>query len=169
MGGWDRGLDYKALEKTIIAELEKRLAKLPATKAVRGVNNCCALLIQLRNGSRVGEAVEALKKFARSGERTVLVRTEKRKDGDERRIIIPSEVKREWINPAIVTKGAVSVFAQSIGINTHSLRYAYITKLAKDGVDPAIITKITHHKKMDQIVTYIQENVADEIQARVAK
>jgi len=52
--------------------------------------------------------------------------------------------------------------------NTHSFRYALISFLAKNGTDPAIIAKITGHKKLDRIVQYTQMKDAVEIQRRLA-
>jgi len=51
------------------------------------------LLIQLRNGSRVGEAVEATVRFCASGQDLVLVRVEKHKDGDQRLMVLPEELR----------------------------------------------------------------------------
>ncbi len=47
--------------------------------------------------------------------------------------------------------------------NTHSLRYALVSFLAKNGTDPAIIAKITGHKDLKRIVQYTQEKDAVEI------
>ncbi|MEM4155997.1 MAG: hypothetical protein QXQ38_04645 [Archaeoglobaceae archaeon] len=43
------------------------------------------------------------------------------------------------------------------------MRYAFISYLAKRGVSPQIIAKITRHSKLDMILNYTQEKLADEI------
>ena len=49
------------------------------------------------------------------------------------------------------------------GFNTHSLRYAFITYLLRQGVSPSIIAKITKHSRLDYILTYTQEKTAEEV------
>jgi len=51
------------------------------------------LLVQLRNGSRVGEAVEATVRFCEAGQDQVLVRVEKHRDGDQRLMVLPEELR----------------------------------------------------------------------------
>ncbi len=51
--------------------------------------------------------------------------------------------------------------------NTHSLRYALISFLAKNATDPAIIAKITGHKKLDRIIQYTQTKDAIDILRRL--
>jgi hypothetical protein len=47
------------------------------------------------------------------------------------------------------------------GINTQSLRYAFITHLLKLNFNPSIIAKITHPSKLDFILIYTQEKEAE--------
>jgi len=51
------------------------------------------LLVQLRNGSRAGEAVEATVRFCEAGQDQVLVRVEKHRDGDQRLMVLPAELR----------------------------------------------------------------------------
>ena len=51
------------------------------------------LLVQLRNGSRVGEAIEATVRFCETGQDQVLVRIEKHKDNDTRLMVLPEELR----------------------------------------------------------------------------
>jgi len=60
--GWDSGLDYLETYQRILSHLNR-------TRKPQDV----VLLIQLRNGSRVGEAVEALREFCNTGKTEVLV------------------------------------------------------------------------------------------------
>ncbi|MFP3321024.1 MAG: hypothetical protein RXO24_10685, partial [Acidilobus sp.] len=58
--GWDSGLDYNETYQKILSHLNR--SKKPQD---------VVLLIQLRNGSRVGEAVEALRQFCETGKSEV--------------------------------------------------------------------------------------------------
>ena len=65
------------------------------------------LLVQLRNGARIGEAIEAVKEFCESNGRAVSVRVriEKRKEGDTRLMVLPEELRSSegrssWPRPA---------------------------------------------------------------------
>ena len=53
------------------------------------------MLVRLRNGARIGEAIEAVKEFCESKGRTVSVRVriEKRKEGDTRLMVLPEELR----------------------------------------------------------------------------
>jgi len=56
------------------------------------------LLVQLRNGARIGEAIEAVKEFCESKGRAVsvrVVRIEKRKEGDTRLMVLPEELREQ--------------------------------------------------------------------------
>ncbi len=46
------------------------------------------------------------------------------------------------------------------GINTHSLRYAFITKFAEMNVSPQLIGKMTGHINLNHLITYVQEKSA---------
>lgn len=52
---------------------------------------------------------------------------------------------------------------KTYGFNTHSLRYAFISYLAKLGVQPQLIAKITQHSKLDMILNYISQITANQI------
>jgi hypothetical protein len=65
------------------------------------------LLVQLRNGARIGEAIEAVKEFRESKgwAVSVRVRIEKRKEGDTRLMVLPEELRSSegrssWPRPA---------------------------------------------------------------------
>ncbi len=61
-----------------------------------------------------------------------------------------------------VTINATKLFALKVlHFNTHSLRYAQITELARQGKPPQLIAKITHHKGLDFILKYTQQKEAD--------
>jgi len=99
------------------------------------------LLVQLRNGSRAGEAVEATVRFCEAGQDQVLVRVEKHRDGDQRIMVLPEELRsgegRQLLSEACAAlsdlrnpKAAVKVYCRrAYGFNTHGLRYAFVSYL----------------------------------------
>ncbi len=149
----------------ILAKIREHLGR----KAFASYCYACVLLIQLRNGSRVSEAVDAAIKFADQRSNEVYVRVRKRRDGYERLMVLPEELKIQDITVCreILSKGnavlRVKVYAKkALGINTHSLRYARITHMLRNNVSPSIVTKITEHKKLYYILTYTQIKTAEE-------
>ena len=161
---WDRGLDYEPTYSRILKHMTK--AKYPH------VCYDAILLTQLRNGSRVSEAVRSFKEFLTTHAIEVSVRVSKRRDNAVRLMVIP----RELINTNIDICKELLIFNDKrlidrvkhyakrvYGFNTHSLRYAFITHLLKQGINPAVISKITGHKNLGYILTYTQEKVGVEI------
>lgn len=53
--------------------------------------------------------------------------------------------------------------SRSLGINTHSLRYSFITYLLRKGVNPAVVSKIIKHSRLDQLLTYVQTKYGEEL------
>jgi site-specific recombinase XerD len=139
---------------------------MESAKRITTVSNLAVLYIQLVNGSRVSEAVEAFNRFLETGKRELEIRVRKIKKFETRRILIPSFIKRRGVPRK---SGQVEVFAQRQGINTHSMRYAFIGYMGRRGVAPQIIAKITHHKKLDSILGYTQQKVADDLLDEVVK
>jgi len=162
---WDLGLDYKRIYKMLLSKIREHLSR----RAFASYCYACVLLIQLRNGSRVSEAVDAAVKFADQRSSEVYVRVRKRRDGYERLMVLPEELRIQDIAVCrdILSRGnavlRVKVYAKKIlGINTHSLRYARITYMLRNNVSPSIVAKITGHKKLDYILTYTQIKTAEE-------
>ncbi len=126
------------------------------------------LLIQLRNGLRISEAVRAFKYFTTHNASECYVSVSKRKD-TERLVVRPQELDLnncselvEVDDDKLITR--LKVFSISkLKVNTHSLRYAFITHLLRNNVSPSIIAKITRHSKLDYILTYTQEKIGEEV------
>ena len=164
--GWDSGLDFEEAYRRI-------LGHMLTTRSPYDV----VLLVQLRNGSRVGEAVEAVRQFCASGQDLVLVRIEKHKDSDLRLMVLPEELRsgegRQLLSEACARlsalknpKAAVKVYCRrAYGFNTHSLRYAFVSYLLKRGVSPSIVAKITGHRSLDHILHYTEVKLAEEVLA----
>ena len=63
----------------------------------------------------------------------------------------------------VISKRMRRYCIETYGFNTHSLRYAFITYLLRQGVNPSIVAKITRHSKLDFILRYTQERVAEQV------
>jgi len=154
MGTWDKGLELES----IVAKLKEGLGKAEGAE----YTYLAVLLTQACNGCRVGEAFLAVQDFAKTGQRELRVRVEKRKDGAERLIIIPSEIERGRID-FTAKLAAIKMYAiRKLNINTHSLRYAWITSQVKNNVNPGLIAAITGHKNLNMLMHYIQKKQGEE-------
>lgn len=156
---WDRGLDYEKI-KARLARLRHRSGRVTSRSSFS------VMLIQLQNGSRVSEAVEAFNVFLSTGKREHVVRVRKSRSDNTRRILIPSEIQRGGVPR---TADQVIACAQYLGINTHSLRYAFVGYLGSQGVAPQVIAKITGHKSLDMILRYTSQKAADELLDKTIK
>lgn len=167
---WDRGVDYRAAFK-VLAKKVKSGEDL-YTKCY-----CSVLLIQLRNGLRISEAVRAFKQFLALRKREVYVKLSKKKTVVERLVVIPKVLLKTDLSDCtkifledddkLINRICVWTYTHievnNKKVNTHSLRYAFITHLLKKGVSPSIIAKITGHSKLDYILTYTQTKAAEEV------
>jgi integrase len=133
------------------------------------------LLIQLRNGARVGEAIEAAKAFCESKATTVRVRIEKHQGNDTRLMVLPEELRgkegRDYLAKVCLRftkvrnpKSAVKEYCRATyKFNTHSLRYAFITYMLSKGINPSFVAKITGHKNLSHILHYTELKTAEDI------
>ncbi len=164
--GWDRGIDYEYAYNVIVRAMK--------TKNKTRVKKCYSaiLLIQLRNGLRISEAIRAFKQYMTTKKTELQINVSKKKHYETRLVIIPQEVIETQLDECVelvsiddnVLKNRICVYAiQVFKFNTHSLRYAFITHLLRHNVSPSIIAKITKHSKLDYILTYTQEKIADEL------
>jgi integrase len=128
-------------------------------------------LIQLRNGARISESIRAFKEWVKTGKNEIYVRVSKKKRVEDRLMIIPSEVEQYRLNcvdlidtPDIYLRNRVRwSLWYYFKINTHSLRYAFITYLLKIGVNPAIVSKLIRHSRLDTLMHYIQVKESDNV------
>ncbi len=160
---WDKGLDFEETYKTLLKSIYDN--EKPQD---------IILLIQLRNGSRIGEAVAAAKEYCRTKSREVTVEVEKGGgylEGNKRFMVMPEEVPNallnmvcEWLSKVTDPTTAVKVWAKrKYGWNTHSLRYAFITHLLALGYSPIFISKITGHRSLRNLSEYAEITKAEEI------
>jgi site-specific recombinase XerD len=128
-------------------------------------------LIQLRNGARISEAIRGFKEWVRSNKNEIYVRVSKKKKMEERLIVIPEEIDEYRLRcvdlidtPDLYLRDRVRwALWYYFKINTHSLRYAFITYLLRSGVNPAIVSKLIRHSRLDTLMHYVQIKEADGI------
>jgi len=161
---WDYSVDFLEAKKVLI-NAYKQLFDLNLMPYEAYV---AILLIQLTNGSRIKEAIRAFKTFVESGQREFQLEAEKH--GNTRVFIIHEVIRNRLAYKSILTisddklEARIRMFAlKYLKCNTHSLRYALISFLAKNGTDPAIIAKITGHRDYRYIVGYTQTKDAIDI------
>lgn len=166
---WDDSVDFLDAKK-VLTDAYKQLYDLNLMPYEAYV---AILLIQLVNGARIGEAIRAFKMFVETGQKEFQLQAEKK--GNMKFFIIPNIIKNRPSYRSVLTisdydlKARIRMFTKKyLKCSTHSLRYAMISFLAKNGTDPAIIAKITGHKKLDRIVQYTQLKDAVEIQRKLA-
>ena len=160
---WDKGLDFENTYNKLLRHMNK--AKPPA-KCYDAI-----LLVQLRNGSRVSEAVRAFKQFLESKSMELEVLVSKKRAKQEKRLMVIPQDLLSIISPCfdlrniedrVLTNRVKNYCIATFGFNTHSLRYAFITYLLRQGVNPSIVAKITKHSRLEYIQRYTQEKVAEE-------
>ncbi|MEK7431636.1 MAG: tyrosine-type recombinase/integrase [Cyanobacteriota bacterium] len=101
MNSWDYNLDfdytYKMLSEDInLVKKDIKSGKLNSWN-IKKLSYCCLGLLELRNGCRIGEAIEALIIFCENltkdiKNREIRVLTEKRKDDYLRKIVLPEQL-----------------------------------------------------------------------------
>lgn len=169
---WDMSVDFKKAKEALLSIYKEAYGKNLTEAEVYAA----ILLIQLTNGMRVKEAVRAFKVFVegRGKDREFYIQAQK--GGNQRYVVIHDDIKFKPSYSFVLTvddkrlEDRVRKFAAGkLGINTHSLRYAFITHLAKLGYSPSIIAKITGHKRLDRIVQYTESKEAVEILRRLNK
>lgn len=175
---WDKGVPYEELKKRIIDEI-KKVKDSDSLKSVTRLAYLIVYAIQLRNGSRISEAIDGFKTFLnnkyfiRDGKRIAKVRVRKKKKEESRELLFPEFIsfnlvaKLRKYRVEVTVERAKAYAKRILGVNTHTLRYARVTYLAEKGINPAIIAKITHHTKLDFILKYTQERLAEKVNKEI--
>jgi integrase len=163
---FDKCVDFEAFADivvrlfNIVADLRK---KWPKVKTLRVWSSYLALtIIMLVNGVRVSEAVRAVVKFCELGERRLTIRASKR--GKERTVIIPDFIEMEDLEHAYceamrVGEKAVRLrlkdwLRRTLGVNPHSIRYAFVKYTALTGKSPEVIARALGVKKAETVKRY---------------
>jgi integrase len=161
---WDKAGDKYTFERM----LEILKAKMEKSRNDKEYTYWAILLVQLINGARIGEAVTAFLEFAKTGKRELRVRVEKQKAENLRLIVIPDIIKYDrvaWLEKekARRLKPRVIMWLRNkMRLNTHSLRYLFVSYLARKGVSAQEIAKITGHKNLNHILHYTRKIEAEE-------
>lgn len=168
MGKWDKEIDYETIYGILLRRIIRKKKREKKTLCYDSI-----LLIQLRNGCRISEAVRSFKYYLTTGKLEIKTRVSKKKKPEERLIIIPRELEENNVRKMCgelididdkTLTNRVKVYSiREYKINTHSLRYSFITYLLRQGVNPAIVSKIIKHSKLDQLLTYVQEKTGEEL------
>jgi len=178
MSKWDKGVDYETMYLRIVRHMKSPVAQRRppgrGKKKKRFALACydAILLIQLKNASRVSEAVRAFREYLVTKKTELEVQVSKKRRKELRKMIIPREVQEMDCSICLdmldvsekqIIDNVKHYSKKQYDVNTHTLRYSTITYLLKQGVNPSIVAKITRHSKLDFILRYTQEKAADEI------
>ena len=156
---WDMGLDYEEIRKRILDEVS-RVRNRDNMNSLTRLAYPITYAIQLRNGSRISEAVEGFNRFlnnefsSKKSMKVIEVRVRKKRQHDTRILIYPGSILFNLVDKLrkyrvdVKTNRAKTYCSRLLGVNTHPLRYARITYLLNKGVNPSIAAKITHHSKL---------------------
>lgn len=181
-GTFDKGVDYsQAYEK--FTEAINLLINQPYINGheLKRLAYLTISLVQLQNGSRISETINAVKQFITDYELKVAIITiAKRKDGFKRKILLPEIINPELLKKIkpIIKNDSIEELSKKIrmfltrhyGWNTHSLRYALINYLAIEKKKPInLVSKLVGHKNMNQLLTYTQNKHVDELLVSINK
>lgn len=162
--GWDKGVSFDYAYQRILAKIRAPGRAGPCYAAIA--------LIQLTNGSRASEAVRAFQQYLRTREPKLSVRISKKRSPQERLMVIPASVQRldltQCVELATTTEEKLTTrykvwVHRNLGLNSHSLRYAFVTFLVSQGLEPTLVAKITGHSRLDFILHYTQRRKAEDI------
>ena len=186
-GTWAAQATYEEIRDFLISEYratkhsikQRRAMGLSISRLTKRLAYLAVLLIQARNGCRVGEAVEALHKFISTGERAVYVRVEKKYKRDKKtKKTVPITVMRTVTRPSLISDDDLRLFAgvevskervawwasKRLGLNTHAIRHAFITYVVlKRGINPATVAKMIEWSNLNMLLTYISKKEAEEV------
>ena len=96
-------------------------------------------------------------------------------DIEMRQDYIPPEVSDEylvWLRPVIergYSLGSYETFSRRHAVNTHATRFSALTHMAKNmHMSITEIAKVSHHRNVNQLVTYFEEKEADKAHRALA-
>jgi len=167
--GWDRGIDFDQMYRELAGIINKPIDPKRYRQKI-GLAYAIISLCQLRNGSRISEAIDFVKKAIQTKKRKIEIRIRKHKKEDYRIMFLPKPITRNHLSlisfileiPDLVLRARVEDWLKRhFGINTHSLRYAFITKLSRLGYTPQIIASITGHRNLNYVLRYTQKKAGE--------
>lgn len=192
--GFDRNIDYSDMKDKLIKrikELYERYDNCPKDIGMKRIIYAVIAAIQLKNGSRISEAVKAFILFVNKGiNNRVIVKISKSgamktmRDGTKKKtkiraremmwpqwisrdvykIITKSNVTEKIINAGTLKKRVLDYLLINFKCNTHSLRYAFINYalyVLKRPIND--VAKFVGHANVAQMVTYTQVKNCNQI------
>jgi len=178
MAKWDKGYtpDYiiDFINKRVLKDIPKRNCDKITVRKIKRMIYGCLGLIQVRNGCRISESIRALHEYVKNNHKNGVVEilVSKKKKSVYRKVVIPFTLPRCWIeiirnflnsyDHDILRKNTI-VFYSKLGLNTHNMRYAFVTLLSKKGYPPQIIARIIEHSNITVLERYIQKSEVDKI------
>jgi integrase len=165
---WDKGLDFKQTLKKLL-EYKKWVRSSPRLTRLRRISlrNVNILLLALLNGLRISEAIECYHKWLENPAQEIITVKVAKARREKHRLCIAKGLDSidhkltkniERPKPNNLQSWSLTRF----GFNTHSLRYAYINHMLSQGYDPATVSLIVGHSKIDTLMEYIQQKRAQE-------
>ena len=184
--GWDRKIPFEQLSKRLIEDFNLLIAEWYRKQRKKYISKQVVYqaiaIIQLYNGLRAGEAIEAFKEWIKTNQEEVEVTVEKRKDGTKRIALIPEIImfNRNIIERALdlgfgninnLNKNAYKKwFLTTYNINTHTLRKAWESYMARKlGKDLALITAWQGRKTVESHLAYLRREEAKEDIKRILR
>ena len=165
---WDKGLDFKETLHKLLA-FKRWVRGAPKMTGLRRISlrNINILLLALLNGLRISEAIECYYKWLEDPTvKEVTVKVAKSKKDKFRVCVVEGLDNIDYKFTKHLEKpkpnSLQSWSIQKFGFNTHSLRYAFINYMLAQGYDPATVSKIIAHSKLETLLSYIQEKRARE-------
>lgn len=170
-GSWDYEVSFGLLKDVFEGDM-RLLFRYPRCFTERRLrhyfHHLSVSLIALLNGARLSEAYDAFRVALREGRRKkghlrVEVRVRKKKRVEYRVIYVPSIVlegisflhlKEDDASLRLVPASVRMFLRRFYSVNPHSLRYAFISELVRRNVGVPLIARITHHAKLEHILTY---------------
>jgi site-specific recombinase XerD len=138
------------------------------------LRNVNILLLALLNGLRISEAIECYYKWLEDpSAKEYAVKVAKSKKEKCRVCVaegldsLDHRLTKDLERPSPGNLQSWTI--QNFKFNTHSLRYAFINYMLQQGCDPAIVSRIIVHSKLETLLAYIQEKRAKEALLREAE
>lgn len=172
---WDCNLDYEQTRKRIKNVIDHEVAR--AKKKViprKKLGFFIIFAIQLRNGLRISEAIDAYVEFQKIplwDQKEVTIKVRKKKH-----VVTKPAYYPRWVNSKAMgymkahfpswrpsVQSCSNACRKYLHATTHSLRYARITYMAEQGVNPTLIAKATRHSQLSYVFHYTQQKKADEV------
>ncbi len=177
---FDRNVDYVKIREEFLETIYNIINYEKIEKYIRIVY-LVICLIQLRNGSRISEAIKCFRLLKNDNitNKLKVPLSKRKKDNVKRSFILPKFLDVNIVELSLIIADT-KIFNDDIHnvgsrirkylltyhnrINTHSLRYAYVNYLLSDkNLNINNVAKIIGHTTVKHIVRYTQNKKAEEI------